>query len=90
MLTRCAQREYAGRGVTVVGLSPGTVATDMQKTIRSSGVNAVSQLDWSAHIPPEWPARAIVWLCAGAAPEFAGQDVSLRDETVRRRVGLIA
>jgi len=89
MLTRCAQKEYGPRGVTTVGLSPGTVATAMQKTIRESGVNAVSGLDWSAHIPPDWPARAIVWLCAGAATEFAGGDVSLRDEDVRRRVGLI-
>lgn len=87
MLTRCADRE-APSGVRIVGLSPGTVATGMQKEIRASGINPVSQLDWSEHIPPEWPAQAIVWLCTDAAAEFAGGDVSLRDPDIRRRAGL--
>ncbi|HUF56471.1 MAG TPA: SDR family oxidoreductase [Thermohalobaculum sp.] len=88
MLTRAAQAELGGTGVRVVGLSPGTVATAMQEAIRDSGINPVSRLDWSEHIPPEWPAEAIVWLAAGAAAEHAGTDVSLRDPEIRRRVGL--
>ncbi|MEO0913203.1 MAG: SDR family NAD(P)-dependent oxidoreductase, partial [Pseudomonadota bacterium] len=36
MLTRCADREAQGN-VRVVGLSPGTVATDMQVKIKASG-----------------------------------------------------
>lgn len=87
MLTRCADREATGK-VRVVGLSPGTVATDMQVKIRASGINPVSRLDPSAHIPPEWAAMAILWLCSEDAAEFAGTDVSLRDEDIRRRVGL--
>jgi NAD(P)-dependent dehydrogenase (short-subunit alcohol dehydrogenase family) len=90
MLTRQAHLEAADKGVRVVGLSPGTVATDMQRVIKASGVNRVSRLDWSDHIPADWPARAILWLCGPDAAEFAGGDVSLRDEAVRRRVGLIA
>lgn len=90
MLTRAADLECRAGGVTVVGLSPGTVATDMQKAIKSSGINPVSRLDWSDHIPPEWPARAILWLCGPDGRDFAGEEVSLRDETVRRRVGLLA
>src|SRR3546814_2287615 len=35
MLTRCVDKEYRDRGIHVVGLSPGTVATDMQRAIRS-------------------------------------------------------
>jgi NAD(P)-dependent dehydrogenase (short-subunit alcohol dehydrogenase family) len=89
MLTRSAHLEYAGEGIRVVGLSPGTVATDMQVAIKESGVNRVSELDWSDHIPPEWAARAIAWLATDAARDFDGGDVSLRDEAVRRRVGLI-
>lgn len=89
-LTRCADKEVGERGVIVVGLSPGTVATEMQVEIKASGVNPVSQLAWEDHIPPEWPARAVAWLCAGAAAEFRGTDVSLRDESIRRRVGLVA
>ncbi|MEM9724401.1 MAG: SDR family oxidoreductase [Pseudomonadota bacterium] len=89
-LTRCADKEAGPRGVRVVGLSPGTVATDMMAAIKASGVNPVSQLDWDAHIPPDWAGRAVAWLCTADAAEFHGEDVSLRDEAIRRRVGLIA
>jgi len=88
MLTRQAHLEYGGEGIRVVGLSPGTVATDMQVAIKASGLNRVSRLDWSDHIPPEWAARAIAWLCTDASAEFAGTDFSLRDDANRRRVGL--
>lgn len=88
MLTRAAHKECAEQGVRVVGLSPGTVATEMQIAIRASGVNPVSQLDPSDHIPAKWVGEAIAWLCTDDAREFDGGDVSLRDEIVRRRVGL--
>lgn len=88
MLTRCADKEYRERGIRVVGLSPGTVATGMQTAIRASGINPVSQLDPSAHIPPEWAARAVAWLCTAAAADLAGTDFSLKDEAARKRVGL--
>ncbi|MEE4382462.1 MAG: SDR family oxidoreductase [Pseudomonadales bacterium] len=90
MLTRCTQAEYGDRGIRVVGLSPGTVATDMQATIKESGVNAVSQLDWSVHIPSEWAGRAVAWLATDDAADLAGVDFSLTDEAGRRRVGLPA
>lgn len=88
MLTRTAHLEEAAHGIRVLGLSPGTVATDMQTLIRASGINAVSQLDPSVHIPPEWPARALVWMCSPAADPWLGRDVALRDPDVRRAVGL--
>jgi NAD(P)-dependent dehydrogenase (short-subunit alcohol dehydrogenase family) len=90
MLTRALDHEARGEGIRAISLSPGTVATDMQDSIRKSGINPVSQLDWSVHIPPEWPARALVWLCGPDGDEFLGAEVSLRDEGVRRRVGLVA
>ena len=62
----------------------------MQRQIKASGVNAVSRLDWSDHIPPDWPARALVWMCSPAADGYLGGDISLRDEAVRRAVGLVA
>jgi len=89
MLTRCADKEAREKGLRIMGLSPGTVATDMQRDIKASGINPVSQLEWSDHIPPEWPARALVWMCSSDADEFCGMDVSLREEDVRKRVGLI-
>ena len=71
-------------------MSPGTVATDMQVKIKASGVNPVSQLDFAVHIPADWPAKCLVWMCGPEADGFLGRDVSLREDAVRRAVGLIA
>jgi NAD(P)-dependent dehydrogenase (short-subunit alcohol dehydrogenase family) len=90
MLTRTVDLEYREHGIRIVGLSPGTVATEMQVKIKASGLNEISQLDPSAHAPVEAPARAIAWLCTEDAAEFAGTDVALRDEEIRRRAGLAA
>lgn len=89
MLTR-ALHEEEGHWLRVIGLSPGTVATEMQVKIKASGINAVSQLDPSAHIPADWPARALLWLAGPAGDGWRGQEVSLRDEAVRRAAGLVA
>lgn len=89
MLTQAAHLEEGPHGIRVLGLSPGTVATEMQVKIKASGLNPVSQLDPSVHIPADWPARALVWMCGAEADPWLGTDVSLRDETVRKAVGLI-
>ena len=73
-----------------MGLSPGTVATEMQVKIKASGVNPVSQLDPAVHIPADWPARALLWMCGPGADGYLGQEICLRDEAIRRAVGLIA
>lgn len=88
MLTQVADFEARDKGVRVLGLSPGTVATEMQRTIKSSGINRVAGLDWSDHIPPEWPAQALLWMCTQDADEYLGQDVSLREDDIRTKVGL--
>ncbi|MEM1075874.1 MAG: SDR family oxidoreductase [Pseudomonadota bacterium] len=88
MLTRCLDKEEAANGIRAIGLSPGTVATQMQREIKASGINPVSQLDWSDHIPADWPARTLLWMCSSDADEFCGQEISLRDEGIRARVGL--
>ena len=87
-LTGVADKEYRDKGLRVIGLSPGTVATQMQKHIRASGINPVSQLDWSAHIPAEWVARAIAWLTTVEADPYLGLDFSLKTNVGRRAVGL--
>ncbi len=89
MLTAMLDKEYRDRGIRAMGLSPGTVATQMQQEIKASGINPVSQLDWTDHIPPDWPARALVWMCTSEADAHIGQEISLRDETIRRKAGLI-
>ncbi|MEM0947024.1 MAG: SDR family oxidoreductase [Pseudomonadota bacterium] len=88
MLTQSLHLETSGRGIRAMGLSPGTVATQMQKEIKASGINPVSQLDWTDHIPPDWPARTLLWMCTSDADEFLGEEISLRREDIRARVGL--
>ncbi|MEX0327497.1 MAG: SDR family oxidoreductase [Ruegeria sp.] len=89
MLTECLHLEEGHNGIRAMGLSPGTVATDMQRVIKASGINPVSQLDWDVHIPADWPARALLWMCSSDADEFLGSEISLRQEDIRQRVGLI-
>ncbi|WP_299650382.1 SDR family oxidoreductase [uncultured Tateyamaria sp.] len=88
MLTRCLDKENGGKGIRAMGLSPGTVATQMQREIKASGINPVSQLDWSDHIPADWPAKALLWMCSADADDWVGQEISLRDPDIRARVGL--
>lgn len=89
MLTRMLDKEYGAQGIRSMGLSPGTVATEMQREIKATGINPVSQLDWSVHIPADWPARALLWMCGAEGEAYSGQEISLRDDDIRRAVGLI-
>lgn len=89
MLTASGHMEAFGQGVRVMGLSPGTVATDMMAKIKASGVNPVSKLDWSEHIPSEWVAEGIAYLCTSAGDDFVGKDLELRSEETRRLIGLV-
>lgn len=89
MLTKMLHHEEHWRGVRAMGLSPGTVATQMQREIKASGVNPISQLEWSDHIPPEWPAKALLWMCGSEADAHLGEELQLRDDELRRTLGLI-
>ena len=89
MLTRSAHLEEGSNGLRIMGLSPGTVATDMQVKIKASGINPVSQLDPSAHVPAEWPAKCLLWMCGPQADDWLGKEISLRDESIRRAIGVI-
>ncbi|MGI3184692.1 SDR family oxidoreductase [Nioella aestuarii] len=90
MLTKCAHKEGAAQGIRAIGLSPGTVATQMQREIKASGVNPVSELNWEDHIPADWPAKCLLWMCGSDADAFMGEEISLRDDSIRRRIGVIA
>ena len=89
-LTKCAHKEYHDKGIRVVGLSPGMVATDMQNIIRDSGIQSLGPIDPKQHISPEWVARAAVWLSTKAARDISGEDFSLKTEEGRRLVGLVS
>ena len=88
MLTRCIHKEHGDADIRVMGLSPGTVATEMQVKIKASGINPVSELDPSVHIPADWPAKALLWMCGADADSYLGEEISLRDEGIRKRVGV--
>lgn len=89
MLTECLHLENGASGIRAMGMSPGTVATQMQRDIKASGINPVSQLNWSDHIPADWPAKALLWMCSAAADGYLGREISLRDADIRKAVGLI-
>jgi NAD(P)-dependent dehydrogenase (short-subunit alcohol dehydrogenase family) len=89
MLNQSVHKEEGENGIRAIGLSPGTVATQMQREIKQSGINPVSKLAWEDHIPADWPARCLLWMCGPGADRFLGDEISLRDEDIRRAVGLI-
>ena len=87
-LTRSLDKEFRAHGIRAIGLSPGTVATQMQHEIKASGVNPVSRLDFADHIPPEWVALALEYLCGPGGDAHLGQDFSLRADESRKALGL--
>lgn len=88
MMNRSLHLEEGGNGIRAIGLSPGTVATEMQRKIKDSGINPVSQLEWDEHAPADWPAKCLLWMCSAEADRYCGEEISLRDEDIRRAVGL--
>jgi len=88
-LTKCVHKECAGNGIRCVGISPGTVATDMQKVIATSEINPVSQMDWSQHISADIVGEAITWLCTDAAREYDGSDFSLKTKEGQAALGWV-
>jgi NAD(P)-dependent dehydrogenase (short-subunit alcohol dehydrogenase family) len=88
MLTRSVALEYGPQGVRSYGLRPGVVDTDMQATIRASGINQVSRLRREDLADPRGPARVVAWLCGADAADLAGQELDIRDPELRHRAGL--
>jgi NAD(P)-dependent dehydrogenase (short-subunit alcohol dehydrogenase family) len=88
MLTRSIDLEHRAAGIRVFGFQPGTTDTDMQVTIRASGINPISRIPRDQLTPVAHPARGIVYLCGNEADDLAGQEVTLRDEAFRKRLDL--
>ena len=88
MLTNAIALETGGRGIRVFGFSPGTIDTDMQVKIRASGMNRISRIPRGELSPVEHAVRGLLYLCDSASDDLIGQDVSMRDEAFRPRIGL--
>lgn len=88
MLTRAIDLEHRAGGIRVFGFQPGTTDTDMQVSIRASGINMISKIPREQLTPVAHPARAIVYLCTKQADDLAGKEFSLRDDDFRRRIDL--
>jgi NAD(P)-dependent dehydrogenase (short-subunit alcohol dehydrogenase family) len=88
MLARAIELETKGKGIRIFGFSPGTIDTDMQIKIRASGINAVSKIPRGDLAPVEHAVRGLVYLCTRASDDLVGEDVSVRDDAFRRRIGL--
>ena len=88
MVTNAIALETAGRGIRIFGFSPGTIDTDMQVKIRASGINRVSRIPRNELSPVEHAVRGLLYLCDSASDDLIGQDVSMRDEVFRSRIGL--
>ncbi|HEX3990232.1 MAG TPA: SDR family oxidoreductase [Acetobacteraceae bacterium] len=88
MLTQAIKVENPANGIRVFGFQPGTTDTDMQVTIRASGINVVSKIPRQNLTPVAHPATAIVYLCTPEADDLNGQEFSLRDDPFRARLKL--
>ena len=87
MLTRSIALEASAK-LRIFGFSPGTIDTDMQVKIRASGINQISQIPRANLSPVAHAVRGVVYLCGSPADDLIGQDVSMRDEAFRKRIGL--
>ena len=88
MLTQSFAKEISSDVVRIYGYAPGTVDTDMQTKIRTSGVNPISKIKKKDHWGVETPAKVMSWLCSEAARDLAGQELSINDKALRIRAGL--
>lgn len=88
MLTQCLHLEYGAQGIRAFGLAPGVVDTAMQAAIRASGINEVSLLPRSTLAPAAQPARMLAWLCTPEADSRLGQELDIREPSLRAAAGL--
>jgi hypothetical protein len=62
----------------------------MQVAIKASGINPVSKLEITDHIPASDVAHAVSYLCGASGANYAGEDFQLKLPASRAAVGLSA
>ena len=88
MLTKSLALEYGPLGIRVFGFAPGIVDTDMQASIRASGIGPLAKLPRNMLASPSEPAAAIAFLCSTGGASFAGQELDIRNADFRAAAGL--
>ncbi len=73
-LTKTTAKELAGRGITVNGVAPGFVDTEMTAVLSDKVKEAfLAQIPLGRMGMPEEVAEAVYWLCSDAASYITGQ-----------------
>lgn len=88
MFTESLALEYGARGIRVHDFVPGVVNTDMLNEATRKFDNIVARYSEARRIPPELPARCIVWLIEEGAAHDLAVHQSIRDPALRALVGL--
>lgn len=88
MFTQSLHVEYGSRGIRVHGFVPGAVKTDMLMGARASYDNAIARIDADDLLTPDLPGRCIGWIVAEGPSDKGGEELSIRDPELRKRVGL--
>ncbi len=95
--TRVLAAELEGTGIRVNSVRPGVVDTEMQRIIRESrpedfgpaNLERFRRLKEEGQLlPPEYPARLIVWLCTDDAADIHGREVDIYEPEWRKRAGI--
>ena len=79
MLSRVAALENAGNGVKIFALGIPATDTDMQVTIRASGINRISQMRREDLPHPDVTASIMAWLCGDDARALEDVAIDVRD-----------
>ena len=87
MPTRMAHLAGAACGQCITGPSTGKIAADMQMTLLQSEQGLDARFDPVQHVPPDWPAKALLWMCSADADRWLGQEIALRDAALRVKLG---
>ena len=73
-LTKTTAKELAGRGITVNGVAPGFVDTEMTAVLSDKVKDGfLAQIPLGRMGMPEEVAEAVYWLCSDAASYITGQ-----------------
>jgi 3-oxoacyl-[acyl-carrier protein] reductase len=73
-LTKTTARELAGRGITVNGVAPGFIDTEMTAALPDKVKESfLSQVPLGRMGTPNEVAEVVYWLCSDAASYITGQ-----------------